>query len=206
MKPLLGWVGMDWSICSSPKSLRGAQDDPSSSDKRSSLPQAQEVIYHSRTSASAQQPVVQGWRPRLGFLISWEREESSPLGWREEETRRRLINPRTKASSTAVWQWWERGGRLGRGGRAHCWSFSLFHGLPCFLIHILQRGWESVPPFTQESLRIPVSSVAIWPEVTGSHFQFRLCHQVAMQFEAKIQHKSLQALQSDMSFHLYDPY
>lgn len=66
-----------------------------------------------------------------------------------------------------------------------------------------ERVGGSVPPFTQESLWMPVSSVAIRPEVTGPRFQFRLCYQVAMPFEAKTQHKSLQALQLDMSFHLY---
>lgn len=53
-----------------PRSPKGVQDEPNPSDKSSSLPQPQGVIYQRSVSASAQQPGIQGWRPRLGFLIS----------------------------------------------------------------------------------------------------------------------------------------
>lgn len=53
-----------------PKCPRGALDGLSPSDKRSSLLQPLGVIYQSSVNASAQQPVIQGWQPRLGFLIS----------------------------------------------------------------------------------------------------------------------------------------
>lgn len=53
-----------------PKCPRGTLDGLSPSDKCSSLPRPQGVIYQSGISASAQQPVIQGWQPRLGFLIS----------------------------------------------------------------------------------------------------------------------------------------
>lgn len=53
-----------------PKCPRGALDGLSPPDKRSSLLQPPGVIYQSSVNASAQQPVIQGWQPRLGFLIS----------------------------------------------------------------------------------------------------------------------------------------
>lgn len=71
MKPLLGVTRSGHGpFVAVPKSPRGEQDGPSPSDKRSSLPWPQGVIYQSSVSVSAQEPTIQGWRPRLGFLIS----------------------------------------------------------------------------------------------------------------------------------------
>lgn len=59
-----------WPIAAVPKYPRGDLDGASPSDKHSSVPWPQGVIYQSSVSASAQQLVIQGWQLRQRFLIS----------------------------------------------------------------------------------------------------------------------------------------
>ena len=93
-----------------PKCSRGALDRLSPSDKLSSLPRPLGVIYQSSVDASTQQPVTQGWQLRLGFLISREREESGPSGWRERDTPT-AHKSRSRGPEAGVWHGAGRRGR-----------------------------------------------------------------------------------------------